>query len=480
MPSSSRRLAVFALALLFSAVPRAQQAPAQEPRFRGGTNQVRLDVYATKDGVAVTDLTVADFEVLEDNAPQSVSSFEFVKARGVVPDSARVEPNTVAESRERAARPDARLFVLFLDTLHVQIEGSYHAQNPVAALLDRVVGEDDLVGVMTPEITARNIAFSPRTSSVGRMLAANWTWGERGAVNVRDPRDREIEQCYPDIGPTLGLAKPLLERRGEQRLLDSLEDLIRHLEGLREERSFVLLLSEGWLMPEPDHILGAPIKWPNGTRTVPGGPDDLGVTSDGKLTIRSEGGARGFESCERERGLLANQDFAMAFEQLMRRANRANVSFYPIDPRGLVVSDDPIGPGRPAGPVADSMRLGRRQANLRQLAEETDGAVVLNTNLEKALPRLLNDVGSYYLLGYVSTNQKLDGRYRKLTVRVKRPGLELRARPGYLAPSAAEVTAAQTLPKTKSAPTTVGQALSRLPTGRRVAPIYVQATGGAG
>ena len=57
-------------------------------------------------------------------------------------------------------------------------------------------------------------------------------------------------------------------------------------------------------------------------------------------------------------------------------------------------------------------------------------------------PRLMTDIGSYYLLGYVSTNTKLDGRYRRLTVRVMRPGVTVRARPGYLAPSASEVAAA--------------------------------------
>ena len=130
----------------------------------------------------------------------------------------------------------------------------------------------------------------------------------------------------------------------------------------------------------------------------------------------------------------------MEFDRLTQRANRANVSFYPIDPRGLVAFDSPIGPDRPPGLAADAQILRRRQDGLRVLAAETDGTVVLNTNIDKALPRLLTDIGSYYLLGYVSTNPKLDGRYRRLTVRVKRPGLTVRSRPGYLAPTAAELS----------------------------------------
>ncbi len=164
---------------------------------------------------------------------------------------------------------------------------------------------------------------------------------------------------------------------------------------------------------------------------------------------------------------------------LTQRANRANVSFYPVDPRGLVAFDEPIGPLRPASPSADAMRMTQRQDALRTLAEETDGTVVLNTNIDKALPRLLADVGSYYLLGYVSTNQKLDGRYRTLTVQVTRPGVQVRARPGYLAPTLADVAVPPT-PATTRASSGVTQALSRLPAGRRPAAIYLQATGGDG
>ena len=50
------------------------------------------------------------------------------------------------------------------------------------------------------------------------------------------------------------------------------------------------------------------------------------------------------------------------------------------------------------------------------------------------------------LLGYYSTNTRLDGRYRKLTVRVKQQGTAVRARPGYLAPTPADLTAATTAP----------------------------------
>ena len=53
--------------------------------------------------------------------------------------------------------------------------------------------------------------------------------------------------------------------------------------------------------------------------------------------------------------------------------------------------------------------------------------------------RIVDDLTSYYLLGYYSTNSKPDGRFRKITVRVKRPGVNVRARRGYRAPSEEEL-----------------------------------------
>ena len=108
--------------------------------------------------------------------------------------------------------------------------------------------------------------------------------------------------------------------------------------------------------------------------------------------------------------------------QLAQRANRANVSFYPVDPRGLTAFDESLGAARPRSLEEDRQRLGARQDALKTLAEQTDGAWVLNTNdTAGGLTRILADTSSYYLLSYYSTNPKLDGRFRRITVNVKRP-----------------------------------------------------------
>jgi hypothetical protein len=144
--------------------------------------------------------------------------------------------------------------------------------------------------------------------------------------------------------------------------------------------------------------------------------------------------------CERDRMALAMLDDEQYFRDLLPEANRANASFYPIDPRGLVVFDEPISKNVPL--AVDATRLRTRLDSLRILAENTDGlAIVDSNNLDAGMKRVVADLSSYYLLGYYS-NSKLDGKYHAITVRVKRPGVQVRARHGYLAATPAALTTA--------------------------------------
>jgi hypothetical protein len=130
-----------------------------------------------------------------------------------------------------------------------------------------------------------------------------------------------------------------------------------------------------------------------------------------------------YEACERMRTMLAYSDHETEFRQLLQRANRANVSFYPIDARGLVVFDTPIELGVP--PAVDRAWLTHRYEGLRTMALQTDGEAVLDTNdVSGAMQKVFADIGSYYLLGYYSTNAKLDGRFRRIRVEVKRDDVQ--------------------------------------------------------
>jgi hypothetical protein len=197
-----------------------QEQPPQEPRaprFRGGANLVRVDAYISHDGAPVLDLKAQDFEVLEDDVPQRVEDLELIQVAPPAPQNERVEPNTVAESRAMAQEPDARVFVLFLDTWHVQVAGSYRAASPITGLLDRVIGRDDLVGIMTPDMSARNLTLARKTGTVAGMLKNNWSWGQRDQTITTDPREQEIQSCYPDANETAGVAAEMIASRRRSR-----------------------------------------------------------------------------------------------------------------------------------------------------------------------------------------------------------------------------------------------------------------------
>ena len=489
--SFRKRLPILSLIVACAAISAQEKPPQELPRFRSGANLVRLDAYVSADGKAIADLTANDFEVLEDGRPQRIESFQLIRARASAPEAVRVEPASPDEARSMAAAADARLFVLFLDFWHVHIEGSYNAQNPIVNFLNQVIGQDDMVGVMTPEMSARNLTLARRTTTIEGMLRDNWAWGQRQRLTTPDPRERELQDCYPDVAsgvsnsPTTGIAQELIDRRRERKTLDAIEDLIVHLEGIREERKFVVLLSEGWQLPRPNSAL---TRYTDDSKRVPK-VDPIGIDSGGKLTTGAQAGELPADNCDRERVFLSQMDFQQDFQTLMQRANRANVSFYTVDPRGLVAFDEDLSARRASNIAGDRQRLAQRQGSLRDLAAATDGLALLDTNnLSGALTRMMADLGTYYLLGYYSTNTKLDGRFRRLTVRVKRPGAQVRSRPGYLAPTEAEAASARVdrlmngaAPGHSDTPPELRRALdSIVPATRGVAPIRVAAVGGLG
>jgi hypothetical protein len=139
---------------------------------------------------------------------------------------------------------------------------------------------------------------------------------------------------------------------------------------------------------------------------------------------------------------------------------RANVSFYGIDPRGLSgLSDEgiditavPNDPTLGLGYTSLSDELRRSQDSLRTISEDTGGFAVVNRNdFREAFSHIIQDNSGYYLLGYYSSDARRDGRFRRVEVRLKRPGLTVRARKGYTAPKG-KAQSTTTLANTKTSP----------------------------
>jgi VWFA-related protein len=428
------------------AVAEPGQSPAddriQGPTFRTEVNYVRVDAFITRDGKPVTDLGLEDFEILDRGVPQKIAQFEYVQVRGNLAQDTRREPNTVAESREMVRDPRARVFVLFLDTRHVGAATSRTISKPLIDLLDNLIGTDDLVAVMTSDMSAGDVTFGRKTVALQTMLDRTW-WGQSDRILATDPVEEQYQFCYPsspqDRSGTSSLARELIDRRRETMTFDALGQLVRYLRDAREERKALITITTGWRLFKPDLSLLAARS--GDSRNVPP-PVLLPLGAAGRRDDQSIATAAMLVECERDRQSLAMVDNELRFRELMDRANRANTSFYPVDPRGLVVFDSDIGPDAPPSPEEDRARIRERQLSLRELAERTDGLAVVNTNnIGGSLRRVVEDLSSYYLLGYYATGVEMDGRFHELTVRVKRPGVDARARRGYLAPGPGDVPA---------------------------------------
>jgi hypothetical protein len=128
------------------------------------------------------------------------------------------------------------------------------------------------------------------------------------------------------------------------------------------------------------------------------------------------------------------------------RANRANVSIYAADMRGLQaqVPGGDATQGSVRGRAAFSgasvsgqfSRMASTQDTLSTLAEDTGGRAFFDSNsFGEVFQRVVADTSAYYILGYSSTNPARDGRFRRIKVRLtKRTDLKLESRSGYYAP----------------------------------------------
>jgi len=435
----------------------AQSAPSQDasqqpPKFRVDANFVRVDVYPLRGGKPVLGLKAEDFEILEDNALQRIETFEHVVVRPAGAQEERLDPGSQRAALQAVANPRSRVFVIFLDTGNVDVASAHAVNEPLIRLIDRILGPDDLIGVMTPAMAATQVVFGRKTQVIEESLRRNWAWGDRFSMK-RDQRENAYMACYPllsyEKGQESALAREMIRRKRELATLNALEDLVKYLRLIREERKAVLTVSEGWMLYRENRDLmklreDPATKWKEPVPSL----EPVTVGLNGKLTTtdprKVDSEYLNKSECDGDRAMLAMLDNDRYFRDILDEANYANVSFYPIDPRGLPAVDNPIGPDPPPPPIVDQAMLKHRIEVMRTMAENTDGLAVVNNNdLDRGMQRISDDLTSYYLLGYSSSNSKLDGRFRSIKVRVKQPGIEVRARRGYRSATEAEVTAAR-------------------------------------
>lgn len=283
------------------------------------------------------------------------------------------KPQTIDEVRDVRGSTVSRLFAIYLDEYHVG-KGlpAARARAALARFVDEEIGPDDLFVVMKPLDSLLTIRMTGDRERARQAIAS--FEGRRGDHTPQN----DYERSYMAGSPAR------VEAARMQVSVSALNALAAHLGSLSDLRKTLVVVTE-------------------------------------RLT-----------SSSRSRG----QEYLPTVETLIRAANRARVSVYPIDPRASTGAD--------AG-VEDE------RAGLRNLAGETQGQLITSDGDLSAAPRRLGvDSSTYYLLTYRASHPA-DGEFHDVEVRVNRPGVQVRARNGYWAPSPDEAFRAAALAPSPSA-----------------------------
>jgi VWFA-related protein len=404
----------------------AGQPPAdasQPPVFRSGINYVRVDVILTdKAGNPIADLQPADFDLTEDGKAQKIETFKFIKLDGGAA-AAQTEPvreiRTDYDEENEAARDDVRLFAVFLDDYHVRRGSSMSVRKQLSTFVANNLGPSDMIGVMYPLESTASVRMTRNHSAVMRGLD-QFT----GRKFEYEPKN-QYEETYAHY-PT-----ETVERIRNQVSLSAVKALIVHMGTLKEGRKALILVSEGYTNIIPPQMRNADATMP-GVGNPAYGASNAGVN----------------DPVEERASWLAGLDMDSDLRDVYDMANKNNVAIYSVDPRGLPVFEFDINDGGGIGIQTDSTYLRSTMDTLRVLAENTDGRAIVNRNdIATGMKQITRDQSAYYLIGYNSTQAPSDGKFHEIKVRVKRPGVQVRARKGYWALNAEQTARALAPPK---------------------------------
>jgi len=389
---------VLLVIVLLAAVPAAQQTP--KPVFRTDVNLVVVDVVVRdRTGAVVRGLTAADFEVREDDKSQQVTSFD-VEEIATTPQPAAPlpellkpgapSPPSVSAATTPVRHEDLsgrRLIVLLFDLSSMQPDELERATRAAGDYVDHQMSDADLVAITTIDTTLKVVAGFTGDREEVKTTLAGFT-----AVDATAFDAPAAETTATDEAAAAG---------GDAATADSAEyDLFNNDARLR------------------------------GLRTL---ADMLGSIEQKKSVLYFSGGMT-----------RSGTDNQVELRAATSSAVRANMAIYPVDTRGLqaiVPGGDASRPsargvsafsGRGVNQQFD--RLFASQETLQTLASDTGGRAFTDTNdFGEAFMQVQRDTSLYYLLGYNSTNAAKDGRFRRITVRVKKPGLRVEHRAGYYA-----------------------------------------------
>lgn len=417
---SSIALAVLSLSV-GAAGGSARQPETQAPRFPAGVELVVVDAVVVDDaGRPVAGLSGDDFIVLEDGEPQLITSFEAVQVpapRAAPPpaENPRVASNVVATA-DASARP-GRAFVVVFDELNLTAAQARQAKQATAHFLRQGVGEGDRVSVVA---TGRR-AWWTAGMEEGRDELVAFLEGLEGRYipDTSDLRMSDYEAVRVHVFDDTVVGERV-RRRFWQQGVDP-HDEVFHL----RERNYDD-------HPGQNHPMvrsrAAQVYREARERTR----DTLALV---ERALRSLSAMKGRKSV-----ILVSKGFVYdpkleEFKRVLEASRRSNAAIYFLDARGLVGGPTEL-QAEWAQPVFErdvafpGQELVLETEGSESLALESGGFSIKDTNdLASGIGKIAAESRTYYLLGYKP--RRLDGRYHKLAVKVRREGLEVRARAGY-------------------------------------------------
>jgi VWFA-related protein len=389
--------------------PAAQEAQADEDEVvRITTNLVQVDAVVTdKDGKQVTDLKAEDFEVLEDNRPQSITNFSYISAGGANAEATaapRADKN-VPTMPSAPLRPEQvhRTIALVADDLGLSVGSITFLRRALGKAVAEQIQPNDLVAVLR---TAGGIGVLQQFTSDKRLLYAaiervRWN-GILSRVDSFEAIQAAPVNKFGEGAVTAGggTGSSLM---GE----DKVEKMRRQVNQVREQ-----VFTYG--------TINALIYIINGLKNLPGRKSILLFSDSFKYT----------------------DDNKEELHRLADHANRASVVIYTMNTRGLQTTGMTAADATSGNTGAElDAKLAERsgevaagQSALTFLSVQTGGLDIHNTNdLSMGLKRLLDDQKGYYLIGYRPDKStfKNGSRFHDIRIRVKRPGLTVRSRRGF-------------------------------------------------
>ena len=433
--------------------PGAAPDPGQ-PVFRTGIDFVRVDVIVTdRQGNPVNDLKLEDFEITEDGKAQKPETMRLVKIDATTaPSYTSRTIRTRSDEETAAADENSRIFVFFLDDYHVRKESSMSVRRPIVEFITNQLAANDLIGVMYPLTPVDAVVLSRNHQGVINTIEKF----EGRKYNYEPINDLEREYVYK-------LTPDVIERLRRQVSLTAIRGISTKLGSLREGRKSVILVSEGYSALLP----------PQMRSDVAGGFGDPGRATRDPF-------AGDNNPLEDRAQFTASIDLMQELQDVFAAANRNNTSIYAVDPRGLTTGEFDITAN--ISMSTSQSYLNSSVDSLRSIAENTDGRAIVNRNdLAAGMKQIIRDSSAYYLVGYTSSPAPVDGKFHEIKVRVRRPGVQVRARRGYWAYTEADVKRAAAGPR-EGPPTAVTKALAALApmTNRRYVRTWIGTGRGAG